>query len=221
MSDRQATVEIAAHPLLRIAAFVARFPQPLGEIASPEGIRVRLKLEASAPLSRSEENRTATRDLLRWGGYKPTGRGKPASEYLVRAAEEKSLDSINAAVDCCNVVSLHSGIPISVVDLDLVRPPFRIAIAPRESSYVFNPTGQEIDLSGLVCLFDLEGPCANAVRDSQRTKTSLKTSSTLSILWGVSGQEDRLRLADQWYRELLKEVGASIETVNLYQASTA
>ena len=28
------------------------------------------------------------RELLRYGGYKPTGRGKPASEYLVRAAGE-------------------------------------------------------------------------------------------------------------------------------------
>ncbi len=28
------------------------------------------------------------RKLLRHGGYKPTGRGKPASEYLVRAAGE-------------------------------------------------------------------------------------------------------------------------------------
>ena len=33
--------------------------------------------------------RVANRDLLRFGAYKPTGRGKPASEYLVNAAAEE------------------------------------------------------------------------------------------------------------------------------------
>src|SRR4051812_34943377 len=31
--------------------------------------------------------KTAVRDLLRVGGYKPAGRGKPASEYLAQSAE--------------------------------------------------------------------------------------------------------------------------------------
>ena len=66
----------------------------------------------------AEARRKAGRDVLRNGKYKPTGRGKPAAEYLVRAAGEGKLGSINLAVDLCNVVSLHSGLPISVVDLD-------------------------------------------------------------------------------------------------------
>ena len=31
-------------------------------------------------------------------------------------------------------------------------------------------SGQAIDVSGLLCLFDAEGPCANGVKDSQRFK---------------------------------------------------
>ena len=206
-------IDIDEHPLLRVAAFVTRFPRPLGELATPEGIPELLGDRGDAPVARDEEVRGAVRDLLRWGGYKPTGRGKPASEYLVRAVGEGALGSINPAVDACNAVSLHSGLPISVVDLALAAPPFRIGVAPPGSSYVFNATGQEIDVGGLLCLFDASGPCANAVRDSQRTKTRPDTLSTLSVVWGMAGHEERLARATAWYRELLQGAGAETEEV--------
>lgn len=201
-------LRIEEHPLLRVAAFGTDFPAPLGDLPVPDEIRGLLRLDAPAPLGRDEGVRAAVRDLLRWGGYKPTGRGKPASEYLVRAAGEGALGSINLAVDACNAVSLHSGLPISVVDLALARSPFRIAVAPEGATYVFNPAGQEIDLAGLLCLFDADGPCANAVRDAQRTKTRSETTATMSVVWGVAGHEERLREAETWYRELLEGAGA-------------
>ncbi len=181
----------------------------LAQAPSPDWLKTLLALEAEAPLTRSEELRAAVRDMLRHGGYKPTGRGKPASEYLVRAAGEGQLSSINLAVDACNAVSLASGIPTSVVDLDRAIAPLRIAIAPEGTRYVFNPTGQEIDVSGLVCLWDAEGPCANAVKDAMRTKTHEGTRRTLSVLWGVRGFEDQLTRATAWYRELLERAGAA------------
>jgi DNA/RNA-binding domain of Phe-tRNA-synthetase-like protein len=193
---------------LKVRAFVSRFASPLGDIPSPHWQSVDLK--------RSEELRGAVRDMLRHGGYKPTGRGKPASEYLVRAAEEGGLRSINAAVDACNVVSLFSGLPISVVDVDLAVPPFRIATAPAGTSYVFNAGGQEIDVGGLVCLYDADGPIGNAVKDSQRTKTHGGTRATLSVIWGVTGFEDRLDEADECYRSLIAALpGALVEPVPL------
>lgn len=206
-------IPLPEHPLLRVAAFTTRFPAPLGELDTPDELRRLLDLDADAPLRRDEEVRAAIRDLLRQGGYKPTGRGKPASEYLVRAAGDGALGSINLAVDACNAVSLHSGIPISVVDLDLARPPLHVALAPPGSSYVFNPTGQEIDLGGLICLFDATGACANAVRDAQRTKTRPETRRTLSVLWGHVEHEARLREAAAWYRSLLESAGAHTETL--------
>jgi hypothetical protein len=124
-----------------------------------------------------------------------------------------TLGAINAAVDACNAVSLHSGLPISVVDLGRARAPFGIAVAPDGASYVFNASGQEIDLAGLLCLFDAEGPCANAVRDAQRTKTRGETRETLSVLWGFAGGEERLEAAERWYRELLGGLGATTERV--------
>jgi len=202
-------INIDPHPLLRIAAFSTSFPVPLGDLATPPALSDALRLDAPAPLQRDEAVRGAVRDLLRHGGYKPTGRGKPASEYLVRAATEGALGSINAAVDACNVVSLHSGFPISVVDLDRATAPFRIAIAAAGTSYVFNVSGQEIDVAGLLCLFDADGACANAVRDSQRTKTRAETRSTLSVVWGCAGFDERLANAERWYRELLGTLGAT------------
>ena len=180
---------VAPHPLLRVRAFTTEFPAALGELPAGE-IHARLLVPgAAAPFASSDAVRAAVRDLLRHGGYKPTGRGKPASEYLLRAVAEGALSAINPAVDACNAVSFHTGLPISVVDLDRARAPFRVAVAPEGSSYVFNASGQEIDLSGLLCLFDAEGPCANAVKDAQRTKTSPATRRTLTVLWGPRRSE--------------------------------
>jgi len=131
----------------------------------------------------------------------------------VRAASDGVLSSINAAVDCCNAVSLHSGLPISVVDLDRAPAPFHIAVAAEGTSYVFNASGQEIDVGGLLCLYDADGPCANAVRDAQRTKTRPETTSTLSVIWGSAGFETRLRDAERWYRTLLEGTGATTRDV--------
>ena len=205
---------VDAHPLLRIAAFTTTFPDALERCPTPAGVITMLAPDAPAPFQRDEAVRSAVRDLLRHGGYKPTGRGKPASEYLVRAATEQALASINVAVDICNAVSLHSGFPISVVDLDRAHPPFHVSIAQAGSSYVFNASGQEIDLGGLLCLFDAEGPCANAVRDAQRTKTRPETRGTLNVIWGCVGFETRLAESGRWYRELLENAGAATASVH-------
>ena len=207
------SLRIDPHPLLQVAVFTTSFAARLGDTPTSAAALDALRLDAPAPIQRDEAVRGAVRDLLRVGGYKPTGRGKPASEYLVRAAAEGTLGSINAAVDACNAVSLHSGFPISVIDLGRATAPFRIAVAPEGTSYVFNASHQEIDLGGLLCVFDAEGPCANAVRDSQRTKTHDDTRSTLSVIWAPRGFEQRLGAAERWYRQLLETSGATTERV--------
>jgi len=74
---------------------------------------------------------------------------------------------------------------------------------------VFNAGGQEIDVAGLPCLCDADGPCANAVKDSQRTKTGASTTRTLSVVWGCAGYEERLEEAAARYRGLLEDAGAT------------
>jgi DNA/RNA-binding domain of Phe-tRNA-synthetase-like protein len=196
-------VTIDSHPLLDAQTFEFTFARPLGEIGRVESIMELLQLDAPAPLRSDDAVREHVRKLLRHGGYKPTGRGKPASEYLLRAVGEGALGSINAAVDACNVASLHSGLPISVVDLDRAKAPFRIGIAPEGSSYVFNQGGQTIDLGGLLCLFDAEGPCANAVKDAQRTKTTPETTRVMAVVWGTNALPGRAAQTAKWFQHLL------------------
>jgi DNA/RNA-binding domain of Phe-tRNA-synthetase-like protein len=199
------------HPLLDLAAFVTTFPRPLAELTTPPDVVAHFDPKAAAPLTPDDEVRTAVRALLRHGGFKPAGRSKPASEYLQHAAQSAALQSIIVAVDVCNVVSLHSGLPISVIDLDKARPPLRVGIAPVGSSYVFNASGQAIDLDGLLCLIDADGPCANAVKDAQRTKTGPETRRTLTLIWGTTALPGRTAQAEGWYRTLLTLVGATTE----------
>jgi DNA/RNA-binding domain of Phe-tRNA-synthetase-like protein len=199
------------HPLLDLRAFVTDFPRPLGELASPPGLRALLAAGAPAPLGADDAVREAVRALLRHGGFKPTGRSKPASEYLLKAAAEGRLAPINLAADAGNAVSLHGGLPVSVVDLGRARAPFRVGVAPAGASYVFNASGQAIDLGGLLCLFDADGPCANAVKDAQRTKTAADTRRTLSLVWGTAALPGRAAAAEAWYRSLLEVEGAATQ----------
>jgi DNA/RNA-binding domain of Phe-tRNA-synthetase-like protein len=199
------------HPLLQLGAFVTRFPAAMGTLTVSDEIRALLKPQATAPLASDDTVRGAVRDVLRKFGYKPTGRGKPASEYLIRAVGEGALSSINLAVDACNAASLHSGLPISVVDLDRLKEPLKVAVAPDGTKYVFNAGGQEIDVAGLPCLGDADGPCANAVKDAQRTKTNPETRNTISLIWGAKALGDRTARTVAWYRELLGRAGAATE----------
>ena len=206
---------VHAHAFEKLAPAVVGtvYPRPLGQLSTPVSVRKWFAVGAQAPLVSSDEVRKAVRDALREGGFKPTGRNKPASEYLVRAVSEGKLGSINLVVDACNVASLHSGVPISIVDTDLATPPLRIGIAPEGTRYVFNASGQEIDASGLLCLSDVEGPCANAVKDAQRTKTHPGTTRALVVVWGSVAHEGRAAETAAWYRALLERAGVQTADV--------
>lgn len=200
---------VADYPGLALRHFVVELPEPLGAAESPAWLVELLRPEADAPLVVAEGMKAAVRDLLRGHGYRPTGRGKPSAEYLASAAAAGRLGSINAPVDVGNVVSLHSGLPISIVDLEACKPPLTVSVPPAGASYVFNQGGQEIDIGGLLSLCDADGPCANAVKDAQRTKTSASTKRVLAILWGTDRFPDQVDTAAQWVRELFTKLGAS------------
>jgi DNA/RNA-binding domain of Phe-tRNA-synthetase-like protein len=209
---------VTPHPLLDLRAFLTHFPCPLGELPSPPELTSLLTTQAAAPLRSDDAVREAVRQLLRHGGFKPTGRSKPASEYLIKAVAEGKLTSINLAVDACNVVSLHSGLPISVVDVGRTSPPFQVDVAGAGATYAFNASGQTIDLEGLLCLFDAEGACGNAVKDAQRTKTNEQTTQTLSVIWGTMALAGRAAAAEAWSRDLLRCHGATTEAISIVLA---
>lgn len=206
------TIEVASHPLLEVGAFVTRFVQPLAQLPP-------FAPQISVPPAISDAERTAVRALLRHGGFKPSGRSKPASEYLQAAHAEARFPTINAAVDACNIASLHWGLPISLIDLDRVKGKLRIAVCPPDTSYVFNPSGQTIDASGLLAVFDEEGPTGTPVKDAQRTKTHDGTTTTLAVVWGTNALPGRTPEATKWYRDLVATIpGTTNEDVVVQSA---
>ena len=211
------TIAIAAHPLLDCGAFVTRFARPIAELATPDAIaRLATDQPCGAPLVSSDTVRAEVRQLLRNGGFKPAGRSKPASEYLHAAAMEGRFPRINAVVDACNVVSLWSGLPISLVDVDRTRGALAIAVLATGTSFAFNPSGQVIDAGGLLALVDDDGASGTPVKDAQRTKTCDTTQSALAVVWGTTALPGRVHRTVAWYRELVGEIdGARVEDCEL------
>ncbi|HLQ76399.1 MAG TPA: phenylalanine--tRNA ligase beta subunit-related protein [Terriglobia bacterium] len=142
------------------------------------------KRVAGAP---SDTVKTIIRDLLRAGGYKPAGRGKPASEYLAQAAERGEFPRISHIVDSLNLVSRESGLPISLLDADRVMDgtdALVIRFGRPDESYVFNAIGHEIDVEGLVLVARRNGPAlGNPVKDSMMAKTTDGTKRTIAFVW--------------------------------------
>jgi DNA/RNA-binding domain of Phe-tRNA-synthetase-like protein len=207
---------------LWLCAFISRFHATLGSTRCPERVGTWLAdpERCTEVPAADDEVRAQFRTALRQGGFKPTGRSKPSSEYLLRARAEAALRAINPAVDAGNALSLRSGLPISVVDLDRLTLPVAIREAGAGESYVFNPAGQVLSLAGLPCLYDAAGPCANAVKDAQRTKTSELTRNTLNLIWSCPEQTARTQATLHCYRELLAEV-ATLEAVEVQRVSPA
>ncbi len=209
-------ITVDPHPLLDLRLLLTRWPRPLADRDAPEWLSALADLERPPEALAVPDHRVKlkVRDLLRVGGFKPAGRSKPCSEYIRGMATKGRFPLINPAVDACNLACLHGGLPVSMVDADLlVGEDLRIGIASAGSSYVFNASGQVIKLDGLLCLFDAEGPCANSVKDAQRTKTHPGSTRTLSMIWGT---QDLPGLADEvltWYQQTIERLGGVTETI--------
>ncbi|MGE4602509.1 MAG: phenylalanine--tRNA ligase beta subunit-related protein [Planctomycetota bacterium] len=212
-------IELASHRYLDPVAIRVELSAPQGD-TSPEWLQ-RLLIPQAPIDAIADECKKAVRQLLRHGGYRPAGRGKPSSEWLVKTASEGKLSSIYPLVDAGNAASLSVGIPLSVVDLDRVAAPLEISLGLDGEKYVFNRSGQEIDIAGLLCLRDASGACASAVKDSQRSKTDAATSSALILIWGtceLPGASGRLAAR---VRELLERLGGFCEVVEIVPRGSA
>jgi len=164
----------------------------------------------------SDAWRQVVRDILRNGKYKPTGRGKPASEYLLRAASEGKFPRINALVDVCNFISLSSLLPVSIWDVERAGAyHFEVRLGREGESYVFNEAGQTIDLQDLVvgCSVHEAGgdsrPIVNPVKDSMETKTNDASVRIAAIVYGRADDGPAGSLEDtcRQFKDLLSGCG--------------
>ena len=175
------------HPTLRLGLVEA-----LGVRCEPSSAALLAELAAAEqavkadPSRFPETTRAAIRNVLRKGGYKPTGRGKPASEFLLGAALEAGLPRINNLVDINNLASLEHAHPISILDLDRSGPELAVRFGRAGESYVFNNSGQSMDIAGLpvMCRGQEREACGNAVKDSMLTKVHEGTTRVLLVVYG-------------------------------------
>jgi DNA/RNA-binding domain of Phe-tRNA-synthetase-like protein len=165
-----------------------------------------------------EARRAAARDMLRNGRYKPTGRGKPASEYLVRSASGGEFPRINSIVDVNNLISLEERLPISLWDLDRVGGPAMVFRTGRQGErYVFNVSGQTLDLQDLVvgCSASGDGvgePAVSPIKDSQLAKTRPETARVAAAIYAPAGSvnEDLLAEICERFAGWLSECGSDV-----------
>ncbi len=146
--------------------------------------------------------------MLRHGSYKPAGRSKPASEYLMAAALAGEFPLVNGPVDVNNAVSLAWGYPASIFDTDLSGAELLLRRGLPGEHYVFNTSGQSIELEDLLCVCrKVDGawvPCGNPVKDSMATKTSPSTTQVTAAVFAPAEEPGRdLREAAQRFAALL------------------
>lgn len=147
-----------------------------------------LQLRRQALNESEDAFRKACRDMMRIGSYKPTGRSKPASEYLLRTASEGNFPRINSVVDINNYISLKYLVPISLWDTDKIdADSWLFRTGNEEESFVFNSTGQVIQLHDLITGFAVkdgkETPIVTPVKDCQQTKTGAGTSNIMAAVY--------------------------------------
>jgi len=196
---------------------------------SPEGLANELKAAITACANAAESpgsvaRKAAARNMLRFGTYKPTGRGKPASEYLLNAAIEGDFPFINNLADINNLVSLEALLPISVVDLARTGThDFRMRHGAAGESYVFNPSGQVLELRDLLLAAraDSDRPCASPIKDSQETKTDADTRDALFLVWAPSSLADAARRVSERMAALVKQWGLASEVESGVVAATS
>lgn len=190
----------------------------------PDGFSAALQqllIERQQLPSELEARRQAVRDLLRNGRYRPTGRAKPASEYLLREAQHGHFPRVNGPVDVANYISLLHMLPVSLWDLDKAGSSYvRFRLGRVGESYVFNVAGQQIDLADLIvgCRVDsasgMDEPIVNPVKDSLATKTDEATTRVAACVYAPASLVSRamLQLICQTFAAWLARCGDRVET---------
>ena len=166
--------------------------------------------------------KAGVRDMLRHGGYRPSGRNKPASEYLIQTARKGRFPSINNVVDINNLMSMTHGWPMSALDRSRAlgdAEAFEVRLGREGERYVFNSVGQEIDLRGLVGLGRAGAALVgNPVKDAMVAKTDDASDTLIVAIWttrAVTTPEDVESAAASYAALLEAHTGASVTGVQV------
>lgn len=155
-------------------------------------------IQSATRCARPEAITQPIRAMLRHGRYKPTGRGKPASEYLLRSALEGRFPRISLPVDIGNAISLSHLLPLSLIDLEKAQGQvFRLRHGRPGESYVFNASGQRIELEDLLLVAADPGdrPLANPIKDAMAGKLRPEATDVLGVIYGPTGLKHEVQRA--------------------------
>jgi DNA/RNA-binding domain of Phe-tRNA-synthetase-like protein len=138
------------------------------------------------------------RQLLRFGSFKPTGRSKPAQEYLMRCViTDGALPRINAPVDLLNAVSVDFNLPISLLSIAKCSNRLLIERGKPGEQFIFNSAGQILELTDLITVYDCSPtpprPVGSPVKDSMAGKIGSSDTCLVAIIYSPNTELDMER----------------------------
>ena len=196
-------------PVLPALIWAEEINPPLPTESAPDFLaKVILEAQSVGEEYVSPEVRRRVRRMLRYGKYHASGRGKPASEFLLRSALSNQFPLVNGPVDVNNAISLSSGLPGSIFDSDISGRHVLIRRGYPGEEYVFNRSGQTIDLQDLLLVCRRNDTsweaCGNPVKDAMITKIHERTKNVIAILYAPADEpRDNLVSWAKSYAKLL------------------
>lgn len=154
------------------------------------------------------------RSLLKTFGFHPSGRSRPASEYLFKDLTNRgSFNYINNIVDINNHISLKYKLPISVFDLDKSGLDLCLRVGNDTEEYVFNKEGQILTLKKLLLVAKTGGEAIGTpVKDSQATKVFEPTKKIAFFVYSssnITSKEEMDKILKEISKYLQEEAGAT------------
>jgi DNA/RNA-binding domain of Phe-tRNA-synthetase-like protein len=178
-------------------------------------IRQDTRLMTDADFHLPDPLQKGIRSLLKAYGFHPSGRNRPASEFLVKDMQLRGdFNPINNVVDINNHLSLLTHLPISILDLDKTGRHICIRVGMEGESYVFNREGHELSLKNLLVIAGAEQefpPFGSPVKDSQATKILPETKNLVAIVYtskNITLTEELEMLLEKFAQLLKREAGA-------------
>jgi hypothetical protein len=170
-----------------------------------------------------EERRRSIRTLMKLGGFSATGRNRPAHELLINDLKERGgFHYINNIADANNVVSLESLLPISVFDCARLAGRLWVRVGREGEGYVFNQSGQWLDVKRCICCCAGEEPdgvpVGTPVKDSMATKIFPGAAHFLGVIYASAelwSREEVLAHTQRFAELMASESGGRVTRVDV------
>lgn len=188
---------------------------------SSEGYQARIQRDIKPLLAADyiypDHMQKGIRSLLKTTGFHPSGRSRPASEFLCKDLQNRGqFNFINNIVDINNHISLSTQLPISVLDLDKTGSDLCIRTGFDDESYIFNREGQTLSLKKLMVVARHGADntaIGSPVKDSQDTKVFADTKNIVVFIYtsaNITSVAELQKIMNDFSRLLKEESGASV-----------